>query len=89
MFIRNTDLFGYDSPKIALNDGRFKLEYPMSIPSGEEINLNLSVFARSDGERFDIIKFSLIDISISCECSKWEKGQWKGLGKSFYHGTFK
>jgi hypothetical protein len=89
LYIKNTNHMSYDAPKIALNDGQFKLDYPMSIPSREEIRINLSSFLKPDGERFNILKYGLVDISISCECSREMGGKWEKLGKAFWYGKFK
>jgi hypothetical protein len=89
LIIRNNDNFSYDYVKLGLNDGSFKKELPISIPPGEQVRYELSSFAKSDGERFNIFKYSLVDITISCEVSKEENKKWVKLGKAFYYGRFK
>jgi len=89
LIIKNNDTFSYDYMKIGLNDGTFKKELPFSIPAGEEAKYELSSFTKSDGERFNIFKYSLVDITISCEASKEENKKWVKLGKAFYYGRFK
>ena len=89
LIIKNNDNFSYDYVKVGLNDGSFKKELPFSIPPGEQVRYELSSFSKSDGERFNIFKYSLVDITISCEVSKEENRKSVKLGKAFYYGRFK
>lgn len=93
LMIKNNDAFYYDFVQIKLNDGAFKKDLLLSIPPGEEIRCSLSEFTKLDGERLNIFKYGLNDISISCECSELVQrssagDKWKKIGKAFYHGKF-
>jgi hypothetical protein len=88
LLIRNSDSVTYDYIKVEIN-GVFKKELPLSIPPGEEAKYELSSFLKPDGERFNILRHGLVDISISCEVSKQEGGRWQKVGKAFYYGKFK
>jgi hypothetical protein len=88
IFIKNNDLFDYQEVKITLN-GTYKFILDDSILTGSEIELNLLRFLKSDGERFDIFKYSIKDISISCKAIKRvDKFDMDYLGTAFYHGKF-
>jgi len=88
LYIKNTDSAIYDSVKVEIN-GSFKKVLPLSILPGEETQHELSSFLKDDGERFNVFKYGLVDISISCEASmEISKGKWKSLGKAFYYGKF-
>ncbi len=80
LVIKNNDWFGYDSAVVTIN-GTFKKELALSISPNEEATFELSDFTKSDGERFNIFRYSPTEISVSCESP--------GLGKLFYHGKFK
>lgn len=88
LIIKNNDSFSYDYVKVTLN-GKFRKELPFSIPDREEVKYRLSSFAGPDGERFNILTHTLVDVSISCECTKQSGGRWEKLGKGFYYGKFK
>ncbi len=78
----------YESVKIELNDGTFKRTLPFSIPPGGQVKWELSDFTKSDGERFNILKYRPVNITISCEVVKLIDGVPKRLGKGFYYGRF-
>lgn len=89
LVIVNRDLFSYDNIKIELNDGQFKKVLPFSIPAGQYAKYDLTTFKKSDGERFNFLKYSLVDISIFCDVSKEVGGKWDRIGRGFYYGKFR
>jgi hypothetical protein len=87
--IENNDDFFYDHMKVRLNDGKFIKEFSVSIPPRDHVKCNLSDFTRSDGERFNILVYSPVDVVISCEVSKKVNGQWQRFGRGFFYGKFR
>lgn len=87
LYIKNTDTVVYDSVTVEIN-GTFKKTLPLSIPCGQEIGYELSSFMKDDGERFNILKYGLRSITISCEVSDLRGNQWVKLGRAFYSGKF-
>ncbi len=89
LMIWNNDDFSYDQVKIELNEGKFKREFPLPIPARRHVEYDLSSFTKSDGERFNILKYSLNDIAISCEVTGEINGKWQTSRKAFYSGKFR
>lgn len=87
LYIKNADKVVYDSVKVQIN-GSFKNTLPLSIPCGDEAQYELSSFTKDDGERFNIVKYRLREITITCEVSDLRGNQWVKLGRAFYHGNF-